>query len=95
MLRLEKVSKRFSNGFLALDNINLEVNKGEIISLVGTSGCGKSTLLRIIAGLEYPTLGHVFIDDEPIKKPHPKIGIIFQEPRLMPWLTVEKMYNLD
>ena len=90
MLRIENVSKRFANGFIALDNLNLTVDQGEIISLVGTSGCGKSTLLRIISGLEYPTVGEVFIDDEAIHSPHPKIGLIFQEPRLMPWLTVRE-----
>jgi sulfonate transport system ATP-binding protein len=90
MLRIDNVSKRFANGFIALDDLNLTVNQGEIVSLVGTSGCGKSTILRIIAGLEYPTLGDVFIDDEAIHSPHPKIGLIFQEPRLMPWLTVRK-----
>jgi len=90
MLRIENISKRFANGFIALDNLNLTVDQGEIISLVGTSGCGKSTLLRIISGLEYPTVGEVFIDDEAIHSPHPKIGLIFQEPRLMPWLTVRE-----
>lgn len=88
MLRIDNVSKRFANSFVALDDINLTVNQGEIVSLVGTSGCGKSTILRIISGLEYPTLGDIFIDDEAIHSPHPKIGLIFQEPRLMPWLTV-------
>jgi sulfonate transport system ATP-binding protein len=90
MLRIENISKRFANGFIALDNLNLTVDQGEIISLVGTSGCGKSTLLRIISGLEYPTVGEVFIDDEAIHSPHPKIGLIFQEPRLMLWLTVRE-----
>ena len=90
MLRIENVSKRFANGFIALDDLNLTVAQGEIVSLVGTSGCGKSTLLRIISGLEYPTVGEVFIDDEAIHSPHPKIGLIFQEPRLMPWLTVRE-----
>lgn len=90
MLRVEAVSKQFPNGFLALDGIDLEVKQGEIISLVGTSGCGKSTLLRIIAGLDFPTVGQVRIDNEPIVAPHAEVGIIFQEPRLMPWLTVQQ-----
>ena len=88
MLRTENVYKRFKNGFVALENLNLQIQPGEIISLVGTSGCGKSTLLRIIAGLEQTTAGTVYIDNEPIASPHPNIGIIFQEPRLMPWLNV-------
>jgi sulfonate transport system ATP-binding protein len=64
------------------------VNRSEIISLIGTSGCGKSTILRIIAGLSFPSSGTVRIDDQIITKPHPEISIIFQESRLMPWLTV-------
>jgi sulfonate transport system ATP-binding protein len=90
MLRIEQTRKQFDNGFVALDSITLKVNEGEIVSLVGTSGCGKSTLLRIIAGLEFPTSGQVFIDDEAIRGAHPATGIIFQEPRLMPWLTVRQ-----
>lgn len=88
MLKIENVYKRFNNGFIALEDINLTVQPGEIVSLVGTSGCGKSTLLRIISGLESPSTGGVFLDFELIKAPHPKIDVIFQEPRLMPWLTV-------
>lgn len=88
MLRIEEVYKQFENGFLALENINLDIAESEIVSLVGTSGCGKSTLLRIISGLDIPTSGQVYIDREPITEPHPAIGIVFQEPRLMPWLTV-------
>lgn len=90
MLYLENIYKQFHNGFVALENINLIIKPGEIISLIGTSGCGKSTLLRIIAGLDFPSLGAVLIDDEIITKPHPKIGLIFQEARLMPWLTVSE-----
>jgi sulfonate transport system ATP-binding protein len=90
MLQLEGVAKQFSNQFIALEDINLTVAAGEIVSLVGTSGCGKSTLLRLIAGLDSPTLGQVLIDQQAIASPHPKIGIIFQEPRLMPWLSVRE-----
>lgn len=90
MLRIETATKQFENGFLALDSVNFQVSTGEIVSLIGTSGCGKSTLLRVIAGLDFPTSGHVLIDNKPILSPHPAVGIIFQEPRLMPWLTVEQ-----
>lgn len=88
MLRIKNVYKRFKNGFIALEDINLQIQPGEIVSLVGTSGCGKSTLLRIVAGLDQPTAGTVYIDNEPIAAPHPNVGIVFQEPRLMPWLSV-------
>ncbi len=90
MLRIENACKQFENGFVALDSVNLEINAGEIVSLVGTSGCGKSTLLRIISGLDFPTSGHVYIDNQLITSPHANIGIVFQEPRLMPWLTVRE-----
>ena len=90
MLLIEELHKRFSNGFVGLGSIDLTVNRSEIISLIGTSGCGKSTLLRIIAGLSFPSSGTVRIDDQIITKPHPEISIIFQESRLMPWLTVWK-----
>ncbi len=88
MLELQQVSKCFANGFSVLDAIELAIAPGERIGLIGTSGCGKSTLLRIIAGLEQPTTGQVRIDHGVISAPHPKVGIVFQEPRLMPWLTV-------
>ena len=88
MLLVEGLHKRFSNGFVGLESVDLSVNKTEIISLVGTSGCGKSTILRIIAGLDFPTRGTVRIDEQIITKPHANISIIFQEARLMPWLTV-------
>lgn len=90
MLEIDGVGKQFSNGYIAIDRVDLTLEPGEIVSLVGTSGCGKSTLLRIIAGLEYPSLGKVSIDGEVISKPHPKVSTIFQEPRLMPWLTVRQ-----
>lgn len=90
MLYIENVSKQFDNGFNALEGITLKIKPGEIVTLVGTSGCGKSTLLRIVAGLDFPTLGGVLIDNELITEPHPKVGLVFQEPRLMPWLTVQE-----
>ncbi|MBD0334985.1 MAG: ABC transporter ATP-binding protein [Cyanobacteria bacterium Co-bin13] len=90
MLYIENVSKQFDNGFTALERITLKIEPGEIVTLVGTSGCGKSTLLRIVAGLEFPSLGGVLIDNELITAPHPKVGLVFQEPRLMPWLTVQE-----
>ncbi|UOG74427.1 ABC transporter ATP-binding protein [Hymenobacter tibetensis] len=89
MLRIDHISKQFGP-VVALDNVGLHVRPGEIVTLVGTSGCGKSTLLRIVAGLDVPTKGRVLINEEPITAPHPAVGVIFQEPRLMPWLTVRQ-----
>ena len=67
MLRVDRLQKRFDDGFLALGGVSLAVERGEIVSLVGTSGCGKSTLLRIVGGLDHPTLGEVRIDGETVK----------------------------
>jgi sulfonate transport system ATP-binding protein len=88
MLRISRVAKRFDNDVTALGGVSLNVERGEIVCLVGTSGCGKSTLLRIVSGLDVPSAGEVFIDDTAVRAPRPEIGVVFQEPRLMPWLTV-------
>jgi ABC-type sugar transport system ATPase subunit len=88
MLRLEKIGKQFESGTTALSEINLEIAPRAIVSVVGASGSGKSTLLRIISGLEAPTTGELFWQGLPIDGPRRDIGFIFQEPRLMPWLTV-------
>jgi sulfonate transport system ATP-binding protein len=88
MLDLQHLSKTYPNGTVALRDFTLRVGSGEAVAIVGGSGCGKSTLLRLIAGLETPTLGSVGVDGEPISEPHPAVGLVFQEPRLLPWLTV-------
>ncbi|HEX7927574.1 MAG TPA: ABC transporter ATP-binding protein [bacterium] len=90
MLRAEAVSKQFPNGYLAVQGISLNVAPGEILGIVGGSGCGKSTLLRLLCGLEAPTQGNVFLGDHQITGPRDDIGVVFQEPRLMPWLTVSQ-----
>jgi len=88
VLVLDCVGKTYPNGVRALEGVSLSVALGEIVVLVGGSGCGKSTLLRAISGLDPPTQGKVTLDGAPITAPHEKIGIIFQEPRLLPWLSV-------
>jgi len=88
MLTVERVSKRFDSGVLALDGIELRVAAGEIVAIVGTTGSGKSTLLRLIGGLDRPSEGHIHINGRAVEGPRPEIGFVFQEPRLMPWLTV-------
>ena len=88
MLSLDHVGKTYPNGVHALDGINLSVGPGEILAIVGGSGCGKSTLLRAVSGLDTPSKGRVLLDGEAVTQPHEKIGMIFQEPRLLPWLTV-------
>lgn len=88
MLALQQVTKVYDNGVHALEGFSIDVRPGEITVIVGGSGCGKSTLLRLISGLDKPTRGSIQLDAEPIAGPHEDIGIVFQEPRLLPWLTV-------
>jgi sulfonate transport system ATP-binding protein len=88
MLTLDRIGKTYPNGVRALDGVSLSVEAGEIVAIVGGSGCGKSTLLRAAGGLDAPSEGRVTLDAKAIVEPHEKIGIIFQEPRLLPWLTV-------
>jgi sulfonate transport system ATP-binding protein len=88
MLALDRVGKVYPNGVNALERFSAEIRLGEIVAIIGGSGCGKSTLLRAVAGLDRATSGTVTLDDIEIAAPHAKIGIIFQEPRLLPWLSV-------
>ncbi len=91
---VENIEKTFalSNGdrYVALKGIDLEINKGEFISLIGHSGCGKSTLLNMIAGLDLPTDGVVMLDGETIRRPGPDKMVVFQNYSLLPWLTVRE-----
>ena len=94
-LRLEGVSKSFarvdkSDITDALADIDLSMSDGEFISVVGTSGCGKSTMLRLIAGLITPTTGTITVNGVPVEGPDPDRGMVFQQPTLFPWLSVEK-----
>jgi sulfonate transport system ATP-binding protein len=92
-LRISNVSRRFRvNGgnLTALDQVSLEVRAGEFVTIVGASGCGKSTLLRLGAGLDIEHDGVVEHDGKPVTGPSLDRGIVFQEPRLFPWLTVER-----
>ena len=77
-----------------LDNISLSIKPGEFISIVGSSGCGKSTLLRLLIGLESGYEGEILLDDKRIKGTSLDRGIVFQEHRLFPWLTVEQNVGL-
>lgn len=92
-LQIGHVSKTFrvdGRALQALDDIELALAPGEFITIVGASGCGKSTLLRIVAGLETSFRGEVLHNGRPVTGPSLERGIVFQEPRLFPWLTVEQ-----
>jgi NitT/TauT family transport system ATP-binding protein len=73
---------------VALDGMSLEVSGGEIVALIGPNGCGKSTFLRVATGLLRPERGRVALDAVPITEPDSRIGLVFQEPRLLPWRSV-------
>jgi ABC-type nitrate/sulfonate/bicarbonate transport system ATPase subunit len=95
-LRVSGVSKSFpapGNAAvrnLTLDALSLSVAAGEFVSIIGPSGCGKSTLLRLIAGLDSPDSGGLWIGDDPITGPSAERGLVFQDPNLFPWLTVSR-----
>jgi NitT/TauT family transport system ATP-binding protein len=92
---LRGVTKVYDSGVMALGPFDLDVGKGEFVSLLGASGCGKSTALRLIAGLSAPTSGTVSVSNRagPPRAGH-AIGFVFQEPTLMPWTSVRENVRL-
>lgn len=92
-LNIDHISRTFEidgENLKVLDDINLDVKPGEFISIVGTSGCGKSTLLKLIVGLDKSTNGKIHVGERFVSRPSVDCGMVFQEARLYPWLTVEK-----
>ena len=93
-LELSDVRVSFPAGrddrLVALDGLDLSVEPGEIVSLIGPNGSGKSTLLRVVAGLLRPDRGEARLDGEVITGPDPRIGLVFQEPRLLPWRSAAR-----
>jgi nitrate/nitrite transport system ATP-binding protein len=90
-LKLDNISKTFRRGSSeteVLRDINLVINEGEIVSMIGHSGCGKSTLLNLIAGLIPVTNGAVLLEDREVNAPGPERAVVFQNHSLLPWLTV-------
>ena len=91
VVAVRNLSKSYSldgQKFTVLRNLNIDINAGQVLAIVGPSGCGKTTLLRLLAGLENPDVGEVTIDSEPLHGPGEASAVIFQEPRLLPWLSV-------
>ena len=77
-----------------LDDVNLSATPGSFTALIGPSGCGKSTLLRLLAGLDAALFGKVYADGSPITDPDPSRALVFQDPTLLPWLTVRQNIEL-
>jgi NitT/TauT family transport system ATP-binding protein len=92
-LTFDHVQKSFGD-LRVVEGFSSEFKSGELVALVGPSGCGKSTLLHMAAGLESPSAGHVFADDQLIKDPHPSRTLVFQEHALYPWLTLRDNVSL-
>jgi NitT/TauT family transport system ATP-binding protein len=88
MIELAGVSKQFGSGKPVLNPLDLEIQKGEFVTLLGPSGCGKSTLLKLIAGLIAPSSGTIRVDGLTPKNAREVLAFIFQDPTLLPWRTV-------
>ncbi len=95
-LEIKNVTKIYptkKGPFTVLDDVNLIVNQGEFICVIGHSGCGKSTLLNMVSGFNFPTSGQVLLEGQPITKPGPDRMVVFQNYALLPWLTAfENIY---
>jgi len=86
-IQIERVSKSYTEGALALDEISLELSENSFTCLLGPSGCGKSTLLNMIAGFIEPTTGHILVDGREVTHAGADRGVVFQEYALFPWRT--------
>jgi nitrate/nitrite transport system ATP-binding protein len=87
---INKLSGKTSRDFVAIQDINLEIEPNTFVSIIGPSGCGKSTLLNMIAGLSPISGGEILLNGHPIAGPGPDRGMVFQNYALMPWMTVEE-----
>ena len=85
--KIDMVFPTPTGGFTALKDVDLQINKGEFISLIGHSGCGKSTVLNIVAGLYQATKGGILLKNKEVNEPGPERAVVFQNHSLLPWLT--------
>lgn len=94
LIEIKNVNRTYiddkDNTVEALRDINLDIKRGEFVSIIGASGCGKTTLLRLIAGLDLPETGVLTLEGREITDPEPQRGYVFQQGGLFPWLTVEQ-----
>jgi NitT/TauT family transport system ATP-binding protein len=93
VMSLAGLTRRFESAegsITALDSIDFEVRAREFISVIGPSGCGKSTLIRLVAGLDTPTSGEIWVDNQPVSGPGADRGMVFQSYTLFPWLSVKR-----
>lgn len=93
ILQASGISRVFETGsnsepLTALSAMNLSLNAGEVVCLVGSSGCGKSTFLNIVAGLDWPSSGELLLDGVALEEPGADRGMVFQRDSLFPWLSV-------
>ncbi len=97
VLQAQNLRLQYGDAAPLIDGLNLTVAAGEIVAILGPSGVGKSSLLRILAGLQKASDGKVLVDGEPIDGTHPRVAMAFQDPSLLPWLTLEKnvAFGLD
>lgn len=97
VVAFDRLKKQFRVGgspLTVIDDLSLAIYPGELVAIVGSSGCGKSTLLRLLVGLDNNYQGRILVDGAPINGIGGERGIVFQEPRLFPWLTVRQNIEL-